>query len=73
MATYKEIQDDVWATSGRAVKTCWIADVKASHGLVSRCAPNRISVEQRKYPRSPGARPLIEDSLREFGMLGDSA
>lgn len=69
MATYRQIQDDVQARHGRTVKTCWIADVKSSHGLTTRVAPNRESIQKRKYPCPPDVWPIIEDSMRRFGMI----
>lgn len=69
MATYRQIQDDVRARYGRSVKTCWIADVKASHGLADRTAANRINPHERQHPCPEDARPLIEDSMRRFGMI----
>ncbi len=69
MATYREIQADVKAHAGRTVKTCWIADVKAQHGLISRVAPNRLSAVERKYPCPDEFQPLIEASMRRLGML----
>jgi len=69
MATYRQIQDDIRLRHGGVVKTCWIADVKAQHGLTTRTAPNRISPSARKCPCPAQWRPVIEDSLRRFGML----
>jgi hypothetical protein len=69
MATYKDIQADVLGRYGRSIKTCWIADVKASHGLTSRVASNRVSLERREYPCPSEVRPLIEDSMRRLGMI----
>lgn len=69
MATYKQIQEDVRGKHGRTVKTCWIADVKAQHGLPMRVAPNRHSPDTRVHPCPVEVRPLIEESMRRFGML----
>jgi hypothetical protein len=67
--TYKAIQADVRDSSGRTVKTCWIAHVKALNGLPIRQAPNRQSLNSRVHPCPDWARPLIEDSLRRYGVL----
>lgn len=67
--TYTAIQVDVRQRSGRAVKTCWIAQVKALNGLPMRQAPNRRSPNSRVHPCPEWARPLIEDSLRRHGVL----
>jgi hypothetical protein len=69
MATYRQIQDDIKERFGKTVKTCWIADVKASHGLTQRIAPNRISTSARVHPCPIAIRPVIEDSLRKFEMI----
>jgi hypothetical protein len=69
MATYKQIQDDIKKRFGRTVKTCWIADVQAFHGLTQRAAPNRISPSARVHPCPIAIRPVIEDSLRKFEMI----
>ena len=41
MPTYKEIAECVRSSTGRMVKTCWIAEVKRELGLTTRAAPNR--------------------------------
>jgi len=69
MATYRQIQDDVRAVTGRSVKTCWIAHVKELNGLPRRDAPNRQSPTSRVEPCPPEMRALIEASMRKFGML----
>lgn len=69
MATYREIQDDIRRLHQRAFKTCWIADVKHAHGLTTRIAHNRASHEERKHPCPAELRPIIEDSIRRFGMI----
>jgi hypothetical protein len=69
MATYQQIQDDVRKNYGRVIKTCWIAHVKELNGLSMRRAPNRHSLQERVYPCPEDIRPLIEASLRKFGML----
>ncbi len=70
MATYAEILAYVRETSGRSVKTCWIAHVKELNGLHPSVAPNRISSKVRQNPCEPWARPLIEEAMRHFGMIG---
>lgn len=69
MATYRKVQEDIRNRHDRVMKTCWIADVKASHGLTRGMAPNRQSAATRVHPCPPEWRPIIEDSLRRFGML----
>jgi hypothetical protein len=50
-------------------KTCWIADVKAEHGLASFQAPNRLSGMSREQPCPPDKRLHIEAALHHFGMI----
>ncbi|TKB57606.1 hypothetical protein FCL42_04855 [Ferrimonas aestuarii] len=69
MVTYKNIQEDVKASHNITVKTCWIAHVKELNGLPLRKANNRISENERKYECPNEVRPLIEASMRKFGML----
>ena len=68
MATYKALQADVKARTGRTVKTCWIAHVKELQGLSPKPAPNRQG-SQRKHPCPCQFRPHIVESLCRFGML----
>jgi hypothetical protein len=69
MATYKDIQSRVKKKQGFEPKTCWIADVKASFGLATRQAPNRINSSRREVPCPPDKRAAIEEALRDFGMI----
>jgi hypothetical protein len=69
MATYKEIQTDVYQACGKSIQTCWIAHVKELVGLPLRPAANRISSDKREKPCPEWARPIIEDSMRKLGML----
>lgn len=69
MATYKQIQEDIQGRHHRSVKTCWIAHVKELNGLNPRVAVNRLSAKKREYPCPPEVRPIIEASMRRFGML----
>lgn len=69
MATYREIQEDVFDRTGKTVKTCWIAHVKALQGLTTRQAHNRHDSTQRAHPCPSDRRAHIEASLRRFGML----
>lgn len=50
------------------LKTCWIADVKARHGLTNRTAPNRKGSE-REFPCPSDRVKHIEDALRSSGLL----
>ena len=69
MPTYRQIQEDVRKRHGRSVKTCWIAHVKEMNGLHPRVAPNRRSRTKREVPCPAEIRPIIEASMRRFGML----
>jgi hypothetical protein len=69
MATYRQIQDDIRKRHGRTVKTCWIAHVKDLNGLRLRVALNRSSSDRREEPCPTAMRPIIEASMRRFGML----
>jgi len=69
MATYSELEAYSRKQSGCAIKTCWIADVKRRHGLITRSAPNRIDPSKPKYPCPADKRPVIEQALRHFGMI----
>lgn len=68
MATYRQIQLDVKAKHGVTVQSCWIAHVKELNGIRTRPAPNRRSKERVK-PCPDKMRPLIEASMRYFGMI----
>ncbi len=69
MATYKEIQERVRRTDGFTPKTCWIADIKAQHGLTTREAPNRMDGSGRKHPCPRNKRSAIEAAMRHLGMI----
>ena len=69
MATYRQIQNRVKAAAGYVPKTCWIADIKAQHGLTARKAPNRFSPTSREYPCPPNKKGSIEAAMRHFGMI----
>ncbi len=69
MATYEELLEDIRKRHRCTVKTCWIAHVKELNGLNPRKAPNRISQIDRKHPCPANIRPIIEDSMRRFGMI----
>jgi hypothetical protein len=69
MATYRMIQDRVKADAGFVPQTCWIADVKAGHGLTSGNAPNMIGPDSRANPCPQDKRPAIEAALRHFRLL----
>jgi hypothetical protein len=69
VATYKQIQDRVKSEHGFVPKTCWIADVKASHGLTTRQAPNRFSENSREYPCPSEKRSAIEKAMKFYGMI----
>jgi len=69
MSTYKAIQKYIQTYHGRTVKTCWIAHVKELNGLNPRKAPNRLSLQKRRNPCLENIRPLIEESMRQLGVL----
>ncbi len=69
MATYREIQSRIKEKHGYVPATCWIAHVKADHGLTRGVSPNRQDLKARVKPCPPAARPQIEAALRHFGML----
>ena len=69
MATYKNIQDDIWQKYQITVKTCWIADVKRQHGKISRKALNRINPKQIKYPCPKDKWKIIEESMKRLRVL----
>ena len=69
IGTYKEIQKEIQNRHGCSVKTCWIAHIKELNGLNPRKASNRISMSKRTNPCPANIRPIIEDSMRRFGMI----
>lgn len=69
MPTYKQIAAEVKKRHGYTSKTCWIADVKAQHGLTRGSAPNRISATSRRNPCPVAKIPDIEAVLRHFQMI----
>jgi hypothetical protein len=69
VATYSEIEDYVRERYGYCLKSCWIAHVKADHGLTRRIAHNRASSQRRKHPCPDDKRPAIEHALRHFRMI----
>ncbi len=69
MATYKEIQKDIWQRCQINVKTCWIADIKRQHGKTMRIAHNRLNSQKVKHPCPQDKREFIEESLKRFGDL----
>lgn len=69
MATYQQISKRVQTTLHRIPKTCHIADVKASFGLTTRAAPNRLDPSSRAYPCPAEFGPHIEAALRHFKMI----
>jgi len=68
MPTYKQIAERVRANSQFVPKTCWIADVLASHGLTRRIAPNRKSKDIRQHPCPEDKRAAIEGAMRDLGI-----
>jgi 23S rRNA (uracil1939-C5)-methyltransferase len=70
MATYTQIIERVRREHGFKIHhSCWIADVKAKHGLTARPAHNRRSASYRVVPCPPTKVAAIEDALKYFGMI----
>jgi len=69
MATYDQIRDDVQEKHGRYVQNCWIAHVKEQNGLPVPAAHNRQSKDRRVKPCLEDVKPLIEATMRRFGMI----
>ena len=69
MATYSQIQEDIRIRHSVSVKTCWIAHVKELNGVPLRVAPNRKRLDARVAPCPESIRPIIEESMRRFGMI----
>jgi hypothetical protein len=69
MATYRQIQDWVRCEAGFVPKTCWIAHVKADHGLTLRQASNRYEHPTRAEPCPIEKRAAIRSALEHFGMV----
>ena len=69
MGIYEQIQQDVQAHYGCTIKTCWIAHVKERSGRAVRSDPNRQSTDRRVYDCPEEVLPLIEESMRRFGIL----
>ncbi len=68
MPTYKQIAEHVRTHEGFVPKTCWIADVLASHGLTKGVAPNRINPQVRQHPCPEGKRAAIVSAIRDLGV-----
>jgi hypothetical protein len=69
MATYDQIRKDVQQKHGRYVQDCWIAHVKEQNGLPLRAAHNRRSIDCRAKPCPADVKPMIEATMRRFGMI----
>jgi len=69
MATYQQIAERVKSKNGFVPKTCWIAHVKADHGLTKRVAFNRMSATNRIHPCPADKRAAVENALKHFGMI----
>jgi len=69
MTTYRIIQNWVKNNHGFVPKTCWIAHVKAQHGLILGLAPNRHDKSNRTNPCPPDKTGAIIEALRQFGDL----
>lgn len=69
MATYQMVQDRVKAEAGFVPQTCWIAEVKAAHGLVGEHPPSLIDPHGRLKTCPNDKRPAIEAALLHFRLL----
>jgi len=69
MATYSQITEWIKKRHGFTAQTCWIADVKAAHGLTRGQAPNRLGPTSKVKACPSVKRQAIEDALRHFGMI----
>jgi hypothetical protein len=67
MATYQEIIEDIQKRHGVTVKKCWIAHVKELNGIKTKKTWNRTN--KRKHPCPAGKRIIIEQSLKNFGII----
>ncbi len=70
MAIYPTVAARVRKMGGGSVKSCHIADVRASLGLTTRPAYNRIDPVRRKHPCPESKRDFIVKAMRELGMVG---
>ncbi|HVC58981.1 MAG TPA: hypothetical protein VND19_01295 [Acetobacteraceae bacterium] len=70
MATYKQIAEYAWWECQEKIHhPCWIADVKARHGLTTRLAHNRQRADRRAVPCPSTKVVAIEAALRHYGMI----
>lgn len=69
MATYKQIQDFVFALRGYTPHPGWIAHVKEDHRLTSRRAKSRKDDADRRHPCPKSKREDIVTAFKHFGML----
>ena len=66
--SYTDIQSYVKKKYGVSVRTCWIAHVKASHGLTRWKAHNRKG-PNRANPCPDKHWGKIEDAFKHFNMI----
>jgi len=66
--TYKQIQEAHLRLHNRAIKSCWIADVKRELGMPVRMAPNRENTDiiKNKCPDR------YKQSIKEIILTGSS-
>ncbi len=69
MTTYSQINAQLRELGGRGLKPCYIADVKRRHGLATRPAWNRENLDKPKHPCPTSKRALLEQVLRDLGMI----
>lgn len=69
MATYAQLQTLIKARAGFVPKTCWLAHVRADHGLTRGAAPNRRDPTRRLQSCPPAKRAAIEAVMRDVGMI----
>jgi len=70
VATYRELVSRIQKTDGFVAQTCWIAQIKAKHGLIRYPAANRGPWGIKPCP--PEKEAAIERALRHFSMIRNS-
>ena len=70
--THKEAQTLYKERYGKAIKTCWIADMLRKHGRTKRESWNRRGTEP-KYPCPDNVSLKLEKILKELSMIYSDA
>lgn len=66
--TYKKVQDAYKQQHGKAVETCWIADIKRKSGVPMKNAPNRQGAIPTK-PCPDDVYPKLKAIMVKCGMI----